>query len=131
MKEPIWLDRVVVDAIHFDQLQQHGGIAGVSDENLLESALARSRTKWAHDPGADLALLAAAYGFGLTTSHPYVDGNKRVGFMAMYSFLGLNGWEIEAPQPEVVGVMFSLAAGQTSEEELAEWIGAHLVPLDQ
>lgn len=129
MKEPIWLERVVIDAIHFDQLEQHGGIAGVRDENLLESALARPRAKWAYDADADFPLLAAAYGFGLTANHPYLDGNKRTAFMAMYTFLGINGLEIEAPQPEVVGVMLSLAAGESSERDLAEWIRAHLVPL--
>ncbi|NIP87774.1 MAG: type II toxin-antitoxin system death-on-curing family toxin, partial [Gammaproteobacteria bacterium] len=74
------------DAIHRDQLRQHGGVPGVRDENALESALARPRNKWAYDPDADLAALAAAYGYGLATNHGYNDGNKRIAFMAMYVF---------------------------------------------
>ncbi len=77
----------------------------------------------------DLALLAAAYGFGLATNHPYRDGNKRAAFLAMAIFLGLNGYEIEAPEAEVVTVMVGVAAGLIKERQLAEWVRAHLVPL--
>jgi death-on-curing protein len=122
MTEPRWLERGVVDAIYADQLQQHGGRPGVRDENALESALARPRHKWAYDPAADLATLAAAYGYGLATSHPYTDGNKRIALLAMYVFLGLNGRELEAPEPEVVSVMLAVADHRCSEAQLAEWI---------
>jgi death-on-curing protein len=122
MTEPRWLDRAVVDAIYADQLQQHGGRPGVRDDNALESALARSRNKWAYDPECDLATLAAAYGYGLATSHPYTDGNKRIAFLALYVFLGLNGRELEAPEPEVVSVMRAVADHRCSEAQLAEWI---------
>jgi death-on-curing protein len=122
MTEPRWLDRAVVDAIYADQLQQHGGRPGVRDENALESALARSRNKWAYDPECDLATLAAAYGYGLATSHPYTDGNKRIAFLALYVFLGLNGRELEAPEPEVVSVMRAVADHRCSEAQLATWI---------
>jgi death-on-curing protein len=122
MAEPRWLERAVVDAIYADQLQQHGGRPGVRDENALESALARPRHKWAYDPAADLAMLAAAYGYGLATSHPYTDGNKRIALLAMYVFLGLNGRELEAPEPEVVSVMLAVADHRCSEAQLAEWI---------
>lgn len=70
MDEPIWLDRPVVDAVHLDQLREHGGLQGVRDENALESALARAKNKWAYESAPDLATLAAAYGYGLATSHP-------------------------------------------------------------
>lgn len=119
MEEPHWLSRRLVDAMHLDQLRQHGGSAGIREENLLESALARPRNRWAYDSSTDLA---AAYGYGLATSHPYVDGNKRAAFMAMYVFLGLNRCELEAPEPEVVEVMLDLAAGRLSEEGLARWL---------
>lgn len=126
MTEPRWLDRAVVDAIYADQLQQHGGRPGVRDENALESALARPRNKWAYDPACDLAVLAAAYGYGLATNHPYTDGNKRIAFLAMYVFLGLNGRELEAPEPEVVSLMRAVADHRCSEAELAEWVRAHV-----
>ncbi|MEO8735026.1 MAG: type II toxin-antitoxin system death-on-curing family toxin, partial [Edaphobacter sp.] len=102
--EPIWISRIAVDAIHFDQLRQHGGLPGLKDENALESALARPRNKRVYK-NADLALLAAAYGYGLATNHGYIDGNKRTAFSVMYTFLGVNGWEIEAPETEIVSLM--------------------------
>ena len=118
-REPRWLTRRLLDAIHLDQLRQHGGSPGVRDENALESALARPRNCWAPDPEGGLATLAASYGYGLATNHGYVDGNKRAAFMALYVFLGLDGRELEAPEPEVVAVMLALAAGELGEGDLA------------
>jgi len=119
----------VLDAAHLDQLREHGGLPGVRDENALESALARASQKWAYDKGADLALLAAAYGFGLASNHPYNDGNKRSAFLAMVIFLGLNGRDLDASEPEVVTIMLGLASGQLKESELAAWLRSHMVPL--
>jgi death-on-curing protein len=127
--EAVWVERLVLDAVHLDQLREHGGLMGVRDENALESALARARQKWHYQPTSDLAALAAAYGFGLVTSHAYRDGNKRIGFLAMAIFLGLNGFEIEAPEAEVVTLMLALADHRCTETELADWVRAHLVPL--
>ena len=79
-REPTWLSRTVVDAIHADQLREHGGLTGVRDDNLLESALARPRQTWRYATATDVPVLAAAYAFGLVKSHPYRDGNKRIGF---------------------------------------------------
>jgi death-on-curing protein len=73
-------------------------------------------------------MLAAAYGYGLATNHPYRDGNKRVTFLAMVIFLGLNGWDLEAPEPEVVSTMLTVASGQCPESELAEWLRRSMVP---
>jgi death-on-curing protein len=115
----------MVEAIHFDQIRLHGGLPGVRDDNLLESALARPQNRSVYDSGSDLAALAAAYGYGLVTSHPFVDGNKRVGFLAMYVFLGLNGLEVEAEEPEVVDLMVGIADGRYSEKELAVWLRQH------
>lgn len=129
MREPTWLPRLVLEAVHLDQLREHGGLTGLRDEATLESALARPRQKWAYDDEADLALLATAYGFGLATNHPFRDGNKRTAFLAMAIFLGLNGLELEAPEAEVVAVMVGVAAGQLKERQLADWVRAHLVPL--
>lgn len=127
MQEPIWLSRRIVDTLHFEQLREHGGSPGVRDENALESALARPRNKWAYEPDSDLAALAAAYGYGLAANHGYQDGNKRVAFIAMYVFLGLQGWKIEAPEPEVVRVMLAVADNRLDENGLAEWLRDHLV----
>ncbi len=101
MDEPHWLSRLVVDAMKLDQIREHGGQPGLRDENLLESALARPLNKFAYEGTHDLAELAAAYGYGLARNHAYVDGNKRIAFMAMYVFLAMNGFEIEASEPEV------------------------------
>jgi death-on-curing protein len=127
--EPVWVSRLVLDAVHFDQLREHGGLPGVREEDTLDAVLARPRQRWHYEPASDLAALAAAYGWGLVTSHPYRDGNKRVAFLAMAIFLGLNGYEIEAPQEGVVTTMLGAAAGQRTEAELADWVRRHLVKL--
>jgi len=119
--EPRWLTRVVVDAIHADQLRQHGGLAGVRDDNVLESALARARQKWSYDE-RDIAVLAAAYGFGLARNHPYRDGNKRIALLVLATFLGINGYALETTDADVVTTMLNLADGSLGEEQLAEWI---------
>ena len=121
-REPRWLSRVVIDAIHSDQLREHGGLPGVRDENVLESALARPQQKWHYETQTDVRMLAAAYAFGLVKGHPYRDGNKRIGFLAMVTFLGINGHELEAPEAEVVVEFLALADGRVSENQLADWI---------
>jgi death on curing protein len=126
-REPLWIERLVVDAIHLDQLREHGGLPGLRDENTLEAALARPRNRRLYQPKADIATLAAAYGWGLVTSHPYRDGNKRVGFVTMATFVALNGYELEAPEEEVVQIMLAVAARRGTEPALAAWVRAHLV----
>jgi death on curing protein len=116
------LTRLVIDAIHHDQLREHGGLPGIRDENVLESALARPQQRWHYTPSADLAALAASYAFGLVGNHPYRDGNKRAGFLAMVTFLGINGLDFEATEAEVVEQILRLAGGSLPEERLAEWI---------
>lgn len=124
-REPHWLSRIVIDAVHSDQLREHGGLPGVRDENVLESALARPQQKWQYEPATDLPVLAAAYAFGLVKGHPYRDGNKRIGFLAMVTFLDINGHEFDAPDGEVVAEFLALADGSVSENELADWIRRH------
>ena len=119
----------MLDAIHQAQLAEHGGLAGVRDDGLLESALARPRHKFVYATKPDFGALAAAYAFGLARNHGFVDGNKRVAFMAAYVFLGLNGQEIEATEPEVVTAMEGVAAGRISEASLAAWIRKRLRPV--
>ncbi len=123
--EPKWLTRTVVDAIHNDQLREHGGLPGVRDENVLESALARPQQKWHNSDRTDLAMLAAAYAFGFVQNHPYLDGNKRIGFLAMVTFLGVNGHDFSATEADVVTMILALADGGTSEEAIADWIRQH------
>ena len=130
MKPPIWLDRLIVEAIHIDQLRLHGGLPGLRDDNALESALARPRNQQAYGSDSNLATLAAAYGYGLVTSHPFTDGNKRVGFLAMYVFLGLNGLKLEAEEFEVVDMVLALADGRCSENELAAWLNKRCHPAE-
>ena len=116
---------MVVDAIHSDQLREHGGLPGVRDENALESALARRRQKWHYSDRIDVPTLAAGYAFGLVQNHPYRDGNKRIGFLAMLTFLGVNGHNFSATEAEVVTKFSALADGSISEEALADWIRRH------
>lgn len=124
--EPVWLSRMVVDAVHHDQLREHGGLPGIRDENVLESALARPRQQWHYDnEKADIPSLAAAYAFGLVTNHPYRDGNKRIGFLAMVTFLGINSYDLDAADADVVDEIRALASGDVREAELAEWIRNH------
>lgn len=120
--EPRWVSRLVIETVHLDLLRTFGGMPGLRDENGLESAVARRRQKRAYEPDADLLTLAAAYGFGLARNHPFNDGNKRIAFMTMAVFLGLNGLDIEAPEAEVVTIMLGLAAGEIGEVELADWL---------
>jgi death-on-curing protein len=122
LREPKWVDRLVVDAIHLDQVREHGGLVGVRDENAFEAALARSRQKWDYEPRSDLATLAAAYAFGLSRSHPFHDGNKRVAFIVMVVFLELNGKRFQADEAGAVLAMVALADGSLSEKDLAIWI---------
>ena len=124
-REPTWLSRVVVDAIHNDQLREHGGLPGIRDENVLESALARPQQKWHYADRTNIPMLAAAYAFGLVKNHPYRDGNKRIGFLAMVTFLGMNGHDCSATDAEVVAEILALADGTASEEALADWIRQH------
>jgi len=126
--EPRWLALVHVLAIHSDQIKTHGGSAGLRDRGLLESALERPKNQFHHGSDPELASLAAAYGFGLANNHPFVDGNKRVAFQAMYLFLGLNGFRIEASEEAVVSLILSLAAGELNETELADWVRQHVTP---
>jgi death on curing protein len=122
---PVWLNRLMVDAIHADQLKEHGGLPGIRDEHALESALARPQQKWDYADKTDMPALAAAYGFGLARNHAYRDGNKRIAFLAIATFLGLNGWELSATDADVVTEFVALAAGRVTEDELAAWVRQH------
>ena len=130
-KEPRCVPRLLVEAVHLDQLREHGGLIGLRDENALESALARPRQRLAYSPQADLAELAAAYAFGLSSNHPFRDGNKRIAFLTSLIFLGLNGMTFEASDQDVVKGMLALAAGERREQEMAKWLRSNMRPTDE
>jgi death-on-curing protein len=121
MNEPDWLAVELIVAIHDEQLAIHGGLAGIRDTALLESALDRPRNKWAYE-SAELPELAAAYGYGIAKNPPFVDGNKRTSLLAIYTFLGINGVDFIVPEADVAAMIFALAAGEVSEESLTRWI---------
>ena len=118
----------LVLVVHADQVKAHGGSLGLRDKGLLDSALGRPRNRFEYESGSDLCGLAASYGFGIAKNHPFIDGNKRVAFQAMYLFLGLNGLRINAPEEEVVGLILALASGELDEPELATWLRNHTSP---
>lgn len=122
MKEPKWIDRRALVLLHRESLAAHGGRAGVLDEGILESALARPRQLWSYEAKSDLARLAAGYAMGLVRNHPFVDGNKRAAFLAVGLFLGLNGFQLVADQADAARTLFALAAGEMDEQEFAAWI---------
>lgn len=117
--------RVVVEAVHHDQILEHGGLPGIRDEAGLDAALARPRNKWAYESAA-MPALVAAYGFGIARSHPFNDGNKRTAFLTMAIFAERNGYSIDATDPEVVETIVALAAGSLSEAELEKWLASKL-----
>ena len=126
MKRWTWLQREVVLAVHEEQLSEHGGGARVRDPGLFESALARPENLAAYgDP--DIADLAAAYGWGISRNHAFVDGNKRTAFVAIELFLELNGYRLDAADADCVLIMLAVAAGDIGEADLAGWIRAHSV----
>jgi death-on-curing protein len=120
-----WVRDSVALAAHAEQLAEHGGDDGVRDEGALESAMARPRNM-ANYGNPDAAALAAAYAFGIARNHPFVDGNKRTAAVVSETFLAFNGYSLTASDAELVVAFVALAAGELSEEELADWFRAHL-----
>ena len=126
MREPIWIRDDLVLAIHRRQLAEHGGGSGIRDQGLLASALARPRNLAAYsDDEPDLAALAASYAYGIVRNHPFVDGNKRVGYVICRTFLELNGRHLDASREEKYRTFLQLAEGRLLEGELAEWLRDH------
>jgi len=119
--QPKWLTYDQVVAIHSRQLRRFGGAAGLRDEGLLRSAIQRPINKWLYEH-AQLPELAAAYAFGLGKNHAFVDGNKRMAFMSMMTFLRKNKIRFAPDQAHATKIIISLAAGEVSEESLARWI---------
>ncbi len=125
--EPKWLGVEAVLVMHEEQLAEHGGAVGVRDLGLLDSALARPRNAWSYGE-SDLVALAALYAAGVMRNHPFVDGNKRTGFLAAYAFLYVNGLEIVADEAEVIVQCLSLAASEIDDAEFAAWLRENVQP---
>lgn len=122
MSEPRWLRRDTILAVHQKTLHEQGGRPGIRDEGLLDSALARPVNRFDYGSDNSLFQLAAAYGFGISSNHPFIDGNKRVAFYASVGFLRINGVYVNADEAEAAVTYIALAAGNLSEDELAAWL---------
>jgi death-on-curing protein len=128
MDEPRWLKESVVESIHQRQLAEHGGMAGVRDRGLLSSALARPRNLFAYTrPSPDIAALDASYAFGVIKNHPFVDGNKRTGYVLCRTFLRMNGFDIKATDIEKYQAVIAAADGSMSEEQFTEWLRSKVI----
>lgn len=122
-----WLDKPLILALHDRQIAEHGGAAGLRDEALLESAIARPRQQYAYgNPQPDLAALAASLAYGLARNHAFVDGNKRTAFVACLTFMALNDGELDASMEDKYLTFLALGQGQLSEAELTNWLRVHL-----
>jgi death-on-curing protein len=117
----IWITPAVIHAVQEELLARFGGLAGIRDEGLLESALARPQQLHAYGKSS-IFDLAASYTQGIVKNHPFLEGNKRAGFMAAYIFLGANGQELQAPEEDALVFTVGLAAGEVSESEYAAWL---------
>jgi death-on-curing protein len=122
-----WVSRAALELLHDESLAEHGGAPGLRDEGLFESALARPQNL-AHYGQPDFADLAASYGVGLAKNHPFVDGNKRVAFLAVGLFLSLNGMRLAATQADATLAMLAVAAGTLDEPAFAQWLRDHAKP---
>lgn len=122
MSEPRWVLPEVVHAIHNMLIAEHGGLAGIRDQGLLDSALARPRQQAAYGKKNSIFQLAAAYSYGLARNHPFADGNKRIALTVAAVFLEINGHSLNAPEAEAVLMYQQLADGTLTEQALAEWI---------
>jgi len=124
MKEPVWVLREVVFTLHEQSLAQFGGSAGARDEGLLDSALGKPHNLFAYGKPS-LFDLAASYAFGVVKNHPFIDGNKRTGFIVAVLFLELNGCRFHAGEADAAVSTLALAAGEMSEAAYAEWLKAN------
>ena len=122
----VWLGVRDAVAFHAEQIAQFGGEAGIRNQGLLESALARRRNRAAYTK-ATLFELAAAYAYGIARNHPFLDGNKRAALVCTFAFLDLNGWEVRAPEPDAVLIFYALAEGKLTEDAMAAWLQQHSV----
>ncbi len=124
---PRFLSAAVARAIHDRQLAEHGGLAGVKDEGLLESAIARPLNKHGYGE-TDLCALAAAYAFGIARNHPFADGNKLTAWVMARVFLEFNGISLAFDKFDATRMMIALATGELTEDQVTDWLHAHVAP---
>jgi death-on-curing protein len=124
MNEPVWVLREVVFLAHEQSLARFGGSAGLRDEGLLDSALGKPVNLFAYGQPT-IFELAGSYAFGLVKNHPFIDGNKRAGFIVALTFLQINGWRLEASEVDATLRTLALAAGEMSEAAYADWLKAN------
>jgi death-on-curing protein len=123
---PIWVDERDVIAVHDQLLALHGGLSGLRDRGLLESALARPRQHYSYSESVDVVEMAALYTVAIVRNHPFVDGNKRAGFVAGILFLELNGFKFKGSEEDVIRNVLALAAGDLDEAGYAAWLRANI-----
>ena len=121
-----WVSHRAALTAHAEQIAEHGGGAGIRDMGVFESAMARPQQLEAYGE-RDAAALAAAYAFGLARNHPFVDGNKRTANVVSLLFLLKNGWHVQADDADMTVAFIALAAGELSEDELADWFRQRVV----
>jgi death on curing protein len=126
VKEPDWIDEHVALAIHDRMLALHGGASGLRDEGLLQSALARPRQLFVYATSPKIEDMAGAYTAGIVRNHPFIDGNKRTGFVVGVLFLETNGFRFTAPEEEATRAVLDLAAGVLDEKRFGEWLREHV-----
>lgn len=120
--EPIWLTSAQIRLLHSESIRIFGGVTGLRDEGLLESALSRPRNRWAYDENVTLHQLAAELAFGLSRNHPFIDNNKRISLLSIRAYLHRNGRRFSPDLLATVMMIENLAAGSVTLDELAEWI---------
>ncbi len=125
----VWLSRELIRAVHDEQLAEHGGALGVRDEGLLDSALARPLNRAGYGK-PDIAELGAVYAIAIARNHPFVDGNKRTAYVALETFLRLNGCRFPVSDAEAVVVTLAMAAGEVTDDEFTDWVRRNSTAID-
>jgi len=122
MAEPEWVEISVIKTLHDRSIALHGGLPGLRDEGLLQSALERPKNRYFYDGVDDVVALAATYGVAVAANHPFSDGNKRAAFLCLLLFLRLNGWRLTADRVDATKTILCIAAGELDVDQLTEWI---------
>ena len=130
MSEPVWIEKTALLLAYAQALRRTGGLAGLRDEGLLESALARPRNRHLYEAVTDIRQLAVNYAIGILRNHPFADGNKRAAFIALGMFLSANGFRLTADPLDAGNTFFDAAAGELNEEALVMWLSTHSVALE-
>lgn len=129
MSEPVWLDKALMLGLYADVVAASGGAVGLRDEGLLDSALSRPLNRFAYENLSDLHELAATYAIAISANHPFIDGNKRMAFMALGQFLDDNGFELTASDDDATEVMLRVARNELTIDVLADWLRTRTRPI--